>query len=236
MNALFAVRLLRRAAVALLLCLPGTAVAATPVGTITHMSGTVSVRQTDGASRILAVKSQVMEGDVLTTEKDTYVRIKFIDNAEVVMRPGTVLKITSYVFKEADPKGDSATLDMLKGGLRAVSGAIGKRNKEAVSFVMPTATIGIRGTHFGALFCNGDCIGVPTADGETPADGLYVDVADGAVSVESLAGAVELNKFQFGFLSGRNTLMLIVPRNAGVQVRMPLSISQEVPSASCVIQ
>lgn len=219
-----------------LLCTAGAASAAASVGVITHLSGTVSVKHADGLSKILSVKSELLEGDVLSSEKDTYVRIKFIDNAEVVMRPGTVLKITSYTFKETDPKSDSATLDMLKGGLRAVSGVIGKRNKEAVSFVTPTATIGIRGTHFGALFCNGDCVGVPTADGETPADGLYVDVSDGAISVKSLAGVVELNKYQFGFLADRNLLMRIVPQNLGVQVRMPLSISQDTAAAICVIQ
>ena len=34
---------------------------------------------------------------------------------------------------------------MLKGGLRAVTGLVGKRKRDAVSFGTTTATIGIRG-------------------------------------------------------------------------------------------
>jgi hypothetical protein len=236
MSARALARWIRSGVAVVLLCVACAASAAEVVGVITHLAGTVSVKHPDGVSKVLSAKSELLEGDILTTEKDTYVRIKFIDNAEVVMRPGTVLKITSYAFQAADPKADSATLDMLKGGLRAVSGAIGKRNKEAVSFITPTATIGIRGTHFGVQYCNGDCAGVPTANGETPVDGLYVDVADGVIAVTSNAGVVEVNKLQFGYLAGRDVLLRIVPQNQGVQVRMPLSISQDATAAICVIE
>ena len=57
-------------------------------GTVTHLSGTLSVARADG-QRLLAVNSAVREGDLLTTERDTYVRIKFSDGAEVVLRPGS---------------------------------------------------------------------------------------------------------------------------------------------------
>jgi hypothetical protein len=100
-----------------------------------------------------------------------------------VIRPNSVLKINTFSYKENDPKGDKIALDMVKGGLRAVSGLIGKRNRESVSYSTPTATIGIRGTHLGALFCQNDCGGVPTPTGKTPDNGLHVDVASGAVVV-----------------------------------------------------
>jgi len=115
---------------------------------------------------------------------------------------------------------------MLKGGLRAVTGLIGKRNREKVSFQTETATIGIRGTHFGALFCNSDCGGIPTVSGQVPANGLHVDVASGAVVVTNGAGQVVLNAGQFGFVGAVNQPPQLVPPQQGVPVTMPNSIAQ----------
>jgi hypothetical protein len=113
--------------------------------------GRLSAKRADGTSKLLSVKSEVMEGDTLGTESETYARVKFNDGGEVVMRPGTQLKIESYSYNAAKPESDSIVMSMFKGGLRAVTGLIGKRNREKVSFQTETATIGIRGTHFGAL-------------------------------------------------------------------------------------
>ena len=202
-----------------------TAYAAT-AGQITHLSGTLSAKRADGTSKLLAVKSEVMEGDTLGTETETYARIKFVDGGEVVMRPGTQLKIENYAYNATKPESDNIVLSMFKGGLRAVTGLIGKRNREKVSFQTETATIGIRGTHFGALLCQNDCGGVPTTGGQPPPNGLHVDVASGAISMSNKAGTVLINTGQFGFVANANTAPTIVPPQQGIQVTMPSSISQ----------
>ena len=81
---------------------------------------------------------------------------------------------------------------------------VGKRNREKVTFNTETATIGIRGTHFGALLCQNDCGGVPTTTGKAPANGLHVDVTSGAVVMTNKAGSVQLNAGQFGFAANAN--------------------------------
>ncbi|MDB5797923.1 MAG: hypothetical protein JWP36_1825 [Paucimonas sp.] len=212
-------------------CLAGLAftplaAAADAIGRVTHLSGLLVAKGADGASRTLSVKSEIMQGDVLTTQRDTYARVKFIDEAEVVLRPDTQVAVSSYSYDAAKPQSDSAGLNMLKGGLRAVSGLIGKRNKEAVSFTTPTATIGIRGTHFGVLFCQNDCGGVPTVSGKPPENGLHVDVADGAITVRNNGGIQVVNSGQFGYVRDVTTPPTVVPPQQGVQVTMPPSISQ----------
>jgi hypothetical protein len=167
---------------AALFLIAGVSIAGT-VGTVTHLSGVLSVKRTDGSTKVLAVKSDVLEGDVLSTANDTYARIKFIDSAELVLRPNSVLKVDKYAYKADEPDKDDVKFDMVKGGLRAVTGLLGKRNKERFGLNTPTATIGIRGTHLGALFCQNDCGGVPTPTGKTPDNGLHVDVASGAIVV-----------------------------------------------------
>jgi len=194
-------------------------------GVVTHLSGTLSVKRADGTSKMLSVKSEVQAGDLLTTEQETYARIKFADGGEIVLRPGTQLKVDSYAYDEAKPEAGSSLMSLVKGGFRAVTGLIGKRNKDNVSFSTPTATIGIRGTHFGALFCQNDCGGIPTASGQTPANGLHVDVASGAISLSNTAGQIQINTGQFGFVAP-GAPPAIVPPQQGIQVTMPTNISQ----------
>lgn len=200
--------------------------AAGAVAQVTHLSGTLTAKRADGSTKLISVKSEVQEGDTLSTEQETYARLKFSDGAEVVLRPGSQLKVETYAFDEAKPASDSIVLNMLKGGLRAVTGLVGKRNRDAVSFGAVTATIGIRGTHFGALICQNDCGGIPTVGGKPPENGLHLDVADGAIVVKNQAGEQLITSGEFGFVQNANTAPVIVPPGQGIQVTMPSSISQ----------
>ena len=196
------------------------------VGTVTHLSGILSAKGSAGASKVLSVKSEVNEGDLLTTETETYARVKFVDGAEIVLRPGTQLRVAAYSFQEAKPQNDSAFFSLIKGGLRAVTGLLGKRSQDKVGFTTNTATIGIRGTHFGALLCQNDCGGVPTTGGKPPPNGLHVDVSNGSIAMTNKAGTVQLNAGQFGFVANSNTPPQQVPPQQGIQVTMPSSIAQ----------
>lgn len=200
--------------------------AADSAAVVTHLSGTLTAKRGDGSVKLLAVKSEVQVGDVLTTEQETYARLKFTDGGEVVLRPGSQIKVDAYSFDEAKPAGDRSVLSLLKGGLRAVTGIIGKRNKENVSYTTPTATIGIRGTNWGALFCQNDCGGVPNVSGQAPANGLYVDVASGAIIVSNPAGSQLYMPGQFGYVPSQQTPPVLLPPGLGVPVTMPQSISQ----------
>lgn len=131
-----------------LLFAAGMAAAAQVAGTVTRLSGPLLAKKTDGTAKILALKSEVEQGDTLITEKNTYAQIKFIDNSEVTLRPGTTLTVENFAFDEGKPDGDSAAFNLLKGGLRSVTGLLGKRSKERFALKTPTATIGIRGTTF----------------------------------------------------------------------------------------
>jgi len=204
----------------------GGAQAASPVGQVTHLSGVLAAKRADGSTKLLSVKSEVEAGDTLSTEQETYARVKFVDGAEVVLRPESQLKVASYAFDQAKPEADNIVLNMLRGGLRAVTGLVGKRNRDAVSYVTSTATIGIRGTHFGALICQNDCGGIPTVSGKPPENGLHLDVADGSIVVKNTAGQQVINVGQFGFVQSASTPPVIVPPSQGIQVTMPTSISQ----------
>jgi hypothetical protein len=130
------------------LFMAASAFAAEAVGSVINASGPLLAHKSDGTIKVLALKSAVHAGDTLITEKDTYARIRFVDNSEITLRPNSQIRIDSFVFDEAKPENDSAKFNLVKGGLRAVTGALGKRSLDRVGVTTPVATIGIRGTTF----------------------------------------------------------------------------------------
>jgi hypothetical protein len=203
------------------------------IGTVTHLSGVLVAKKPDGGSRLLGVKSEIAEGETLVTEQATYARVKFADDAELVLRPSSQMKIESYRFASAQPEKDSVLLSLLKGGLRSVTGLIGKRSRDNVKFSTSTSTIGIRGTHFGMLLCQNDCASIPTSSG-TPENGLHVDVVDGAITLTNQAGQQVLIAGQFGYVRDANTAPVIVPPARGIQVTMPPAISRNAGSGKAI--
>lgn len=214
-------------ALKLLLLLGGVEAAwAESAGKVTHLAGTLSVQPQQGQKRLLGVNSSVENGDLLTTEEGTYARIKFADGAEVVMRPSSQLRVDNFAYNAAAPDKGNFVVSMLRGGLRAITGLIGKSRPENVKFNTTTATIGIRGTHFGALMCQGDCGGLASASGQPLENGLHVDVADGAIVVANRAGEVLVGTGQFGFVRDSAVAPQIVPPASGIRLGMPPAISR----------
>jgi hypothetical protein len=130
------------------LLLFGSAAWAQVVGVVAHLSGPLIAKKANGSVKVLSAKSEVENGDTLVSEKNTYAQIKFIDNGEITLRPNTTFKIDKFAYDANQPDGDSASFDLVKGGLRSVTGLLGKRNKEKFALKTPSATIGIRGTTF----------------------------------------------------------------------------------------
>lgn len=212
--------------------LAGARAWAAPVGEVTHMSGAMVARQPDGKSKILGPKSKVESGDLLATANATYARVKFIDGSEITLRPNSQFMIEKFTYDKATPQEDSAVLRLLKGGLRTITGVVGKRKVGSYQFNTVVATIGIRGTEFGVLFCASDCADVRDNSGNVPKDGLHLDVNEGVIDVTNTAGVGPLAAGEFGFVGNRLTGMIRVPKSQGASENIPgFGGSQE-----CVVQ
>ncbi|MBV8657920.1 MAG: FecR domain-containing protein [Burkholderiales bacterium] len=204
---------------ALVLCLATSSAWAAVAGTVTQLAGVLTAQRSDGGAKILALQSSVESGDLLATGNNSYARIKFTDGGDMTLRPNTQLRIEGYQFQQEKPQEDNAFFRLVKGGLRAVTGLVGKRNGlESYKVATPTATIGIRGTDWGALFCENDCGGYTNNSGKPPAPGLYVDVVSGKIIVTNGGGAQEFSPGQFGFIGGLQTPPIILPPNNGVPI------------------
>jgi hypothetical protein len=183
--------------------------AALAQGVVQHLSGTLSVQRPDGTVRLLAEKSEVKEGDVLSTERDSYAQLRFTDGGQITLRPNTQVRISGYDFNEARPERDNFAFALLKGGMRAITGLIGKRgDRERYRVRTATATVGIRGTDFVAIV-----IPLPGPGGappNLPPPGT-ITVADGAIGV--IAGGAELlvGAGQTGFSSSAQLPARLIP-------------------------
>ena len=197
-------------------------------GIVTQLSGTLSVHKADGSVRILSQKSEVVSGDTVNTQKDSYAQIKFSDGGTVTLKPNTSLKIQDFHFKQDEPQQDSFIFGLVKGGLRAVTGLVGKRgNQDAYKLDTATATIGIRGTSYGA----DDCIATPCPkpnSSENLEPSVYVSVTDGEIVVSNNAGSQNFVAGQFGAISDRNSRPRFLSTDPGLQFTPPSTFIQSI--------
>jgi hypothetical protein len=208
----------RAAAVALALGVLAGAARADVAGSVVSLAGTVVARTPGGAQRLIASKSDVMEGELLATAADSFARVRFRDGTEISLRPNTQMRIEAYRYDGAKPAEDNVFLNLLKGGLRAITGAIAKRNPNAYRMDAVTATIGIRGTHYGALICQDDCAGLTRPDGSPLQNGLHMDVEEGCIAATNEVGRQAYCRGQFAYVPSKVQLPEFIPPNLGIRI------------------
>lgn len=115
-------------------------------GVAQFTSGDVTVRRGAGTDTLTKGKN-VESGDAIVTGANGRAQVRFTDGGLVALAPNSQFNITRYADAN-DPKQDSFLVDLLRGGMRAVTGLIGKRNRDNYKVTTQTATIGIRGSAF----------------------------------------------------------------------------------------
>ncbi|MDP3826573.1 MAG: FecR family protein [Polaromonas sp.] len=110
-------------------------------------AGEVNVRQADGRITALAKGGNIDSGHAIVTGGDGRAQVRFTDGGLVSLQPNTEFKIANYVDQN-NPKEDRFLVDLLRGSMRAITGLIGKRNRDNYKLTTTTATIGIRGSGF----------------------------------------------------------------------------------------
>ena len=187
----------------------GVGFAADAVAEIRFASGQGTVSNgDDGSMRAVAKGDKVYSGDIISSGPTTYINLKFVDGSFVLIRPKSRFQIEDFQMggatkpAAAKPKpglataaapasdGSRAFFRLLKGGFRAVSGTIGKLNRNEYRVSTAVATIGIRGTDYTAVVCDAACAADPVIRGEitegyVAEGGLVAGVETGAIDVES---------------------------------------------------
>lgn len=177
-------------AAALLIAVSGASFADS--GTVESVEGTAFVSR-NGKNVIIMQGSRVMSGDVISTQADSRARVIMDDSGVISLMPESTMEINEY-----SSETDSVFLRLVKGGLRSITGLIGKHKSRKWRLVTSNATIGIRGTSFGVADCGGGyCEKYFSIKNES--NGTYADVDDGEIVFSNSFGSTNLVKGDRGF-------------------------------------
>jgi hypothetical protein len=159
----------------LLLAILSPIALAEPAGQVIFATGGCIATDAQGNTRPLEKDAAVEEGDTILT-KDGLVQIRFKDGAFLALQPQTEFKVERYRYTAAGDAQDGVIISLVKGGLRTISGLVGKRDRSAYSMKAAVATIGIRGTDYALEL----------------SDRLVGNVAEGAIEVCNGAGCLSV--------------------------------------------
>ena len=160
------------------------------VGRVMLAQGEFSAKDENNKERKLLLGGPVYEGDTLITGAKSKAVVAFRDESRVSLQDLTQFRVEKFRYDKVKSE-ENAILKLLKGGVRVVTGLIGRTNHDNYKFKLSTATIGVRGTGFDA-WCNGPCASGAVNPGATqsdPLDGAGVYVWAGEVSLVSPGGS-----------------------------------------------
>jgi hypothetical protein len=186
---------LRLAAAVVAGCLavtPRAALSEEPAGHILWAFGQVERVGADGVAKPLAKGDAVFEGDTIRSAAGSHAQLVMSDEALVAVRAESSVKLTKYSYHGVEDGSERAIIDLLKGGLRSVTGAIGHTNKENYQLRNDMHVIGIRGT-----------------DHETYASdaGTFSRVTLGGTYIQTPSGRIDVAPGEIAFASRRNDLV-----------------------------
>ena len=154
------------------------------VGYVAQLIGRATSRGVDSKVHQLQINSQIFEGDRLETEVGARLYILMDDGAEVHLKEDSALKISEYVISAGYGKESSSILDLIRGGLRKITGSIGASSHANYQVQTGFATIGIRGTEYIVKLCKqDDC--TQNVSRNDPDAKLHAVVLNGAISVST---------------------------------------------------
>jgi hypothetical protein len=137
-----------------LLIFSTAAFAAEPIGEVAFVQGVATAQRPGETPRFLAKGEALHESDTLNTGAKGFALITLKDGTKLTLRPNTTFTLETFRHGAGE---ESAIFRLVKGGVRALTGLVSKRNPRAMELNTTTATIGIRGTSFDARLCEADC-------------------------------------------------------------------------------
>lgn len=151
--------------------------------------------QVNGNERTLALGSPLYNADSLRSEKESYALLLFPDGEKLTVQADTEFDIKQYHYQISGKK-DQILLRLATGGLRALTGSIGKNDHTAFAMDTPVATIGIRGTG---------------TDSYTDGNSLQHSTWQGTSFIHNSAGEFDVPEGNSSTTSGPNSIPIVFP-------------------------
>jgi hypothetical protein len=180
-------------------------------GRVQYVHGKVQLTTATGVTHAIKKGEAVSEGDTLISSPSAFAQIRMEDGGMVVMRSDTKLKIDRFVFDGQEDGTERSFYSVFKGGFRAITGRIGKKNKVNYRITTPATTIGIRGTDHETFVVTPDS----ALAAETPV-GTYNKVNLGETSMTTDKGTIYVMPNQMGFVGARDQMPELQPVNLNI--------------------
>ncbi len=155
-------------------------------------SGVVAI-QADGQRRALSRGEEIRAGETVDTGPGR-AQLRFTDGAMVSLQPQTQFRIDAYEFKGQADGSEKGFFSLLKGALRTITGAIGKKDRKAYRLDTAVATIGIRGTIYSVAYGNS----------------VTVNTDQGAVEACNNGGCLVVGAGQSGYIKDIDTAPVLL--------------------------
>ena len=150
--------------------------------------GDVKALAPDGKSRRLDKGAEVGSGETIDTGNGR-AQVRFTDGAQVSLQPQTQYRIDDYRFSGKAKKKKKGFFSLLKGGLRTITGLVGRSNRDNYKVTTTVATIGIRGTEYTVAYGNS----------------ISATTGDGIIELCNPAGCLLIHSGETGYVSDGNT-------------------------------
>ena len=184
---------------------------------VTSTTGTVSVQTGQATPRTLRTGDQVAQGDTIITGGNSAAVLKFDDGQVVALTANSRMQVTAYAYNPATESGN-VLLSLVTGGMRAITGLIGRRAPSQVAYRAATATIGIRGTD----------TTIATSEGN-----VVVTVSEGSISFAFQGQVLTINAGEAVLARPGQPVVRGTP--AQVTAQAPAAIQQAVQQQSALI-
>ena len=146
--------------------------------------------------------ASIQAGDGVITGVASNAQLRMSDGAIIALRAQSEFKINEYNFNGKADGSEKANVSLVKGGVRAVTGVIGRENKDNLQINAVVATVGIRGTGFNINVCEANCF---NPDKTPVKDGLYAGVFEGKIVVKNQASTEAVGVNQYLYVADKDT-------------------------------
>jgi hypothetical protein len=215
-------RQLRIMLLALAALLPAAAGAQGIAGRFLAAAGTVTIER--GLQALpAAVGTTVIAGDTLRVGPQSNAQVRFTDDSVVALGPDSAFRVSEYAYESVSTSAQRVVFTLVAGGMRTVTGLIGKANVGNYRLQTPVAALGIRGTGFSA------CQDCTSTDGEF-LPGTSVSFSEGAGYLRTDAGELELVAGQSAY--ARDATSLPIRTLAFPQLRQQASARPSSPAGT----
>ena len=185
------------------------------VAHVDFSTGQVTARSSDG-ERPLGKGAAVRAGDTILTGDSARAQLRFTDGAMLALQPQSEFRIDDYHYAGQADGSEKGVFSLLKGGLRTITGFIGRTHRNNYKVSTAVATIGIRGTEYTVQV---------EEDGTT-----QVHTGEGLIEISGTAGSLLLASGESGIVRPDTP-----PQRTEIRPQLPLSEQVQDPSLQPVV-